>query len=68
LRAVVTIHPAGVVRDAVGPPPGGGGDERVLDGVLGEGEVAEQPRQGRHGLAVTLSEGALDVVHAGAPS
>jgi hypothetical protein len=55
--------PDRVVRDAVARPPIYGGQEGVLHGVLGEGDVAEDPGQSGHGLAVGLAERPLDVVH-----
>ena len=53
--------PRRVGRDAVAPPPVDGHDERVLDGVFGERDVAEDADQRCHRLAVHLAEHALDV-------
>ena len=53
--------PRRVGRDAAAPPPINGHDERVLNGVFGERDVAEDAYQGCHRLAVHLAEHALNV-------
>ena len=52
--------PCRVGWDAAGPPPVAGDDERVLDGVLGKADVAEDADQRRHRLPVRLAEHPLD--------
>src|SRR5215207_8696383 len=53
--------PSGRVgRDARAAPPIAGHGERVLDGVFGERDVAEDPNQRCHRLAVHVAEHALN--------
>jgi hypothetical protein len=51
---------ARVGRDAALGPGLQGRDERVLDGFLGEIEVAEDPDQGRYRPPLLLAEQAID--------
>ena len=50
----------GVRGDAALRPRLQGGDERLLDGLLGEVEVAEDPDQGRDRSPLLLAEQAID--------
>ena len=59
-RAVVVIHAAGVVRDAADRPRLERGDERVLDRLLGEVEVAEHADERRDRPSLLLAEQAVD--------
>ena len=61
LRAVVTIQAPGVAGSPVARPALECRRERVLHGVLGELEVAEDAREDRDGTRPLLSEDALDV-------
>ena len=51
---------AGVVRDAALGPGLEGADERVLDGLLGQVEVARHPDERRDRPALLLAEQAID--------
>src|SRR3990170_5112129 len=53
--------PRRVGRDTAGPPSVNGYDERVLDCVFGKRDVAEDAYQGCDGLAVHLTEHALNI-------
>jgi hypothetical protein len=57
-------------RDAVARPRRHRSGERVLEGVLGEPDVADLPDQRRENSGALLAEGPLDGVHAvaGAPT
>src|SRR3990172_8643239 len=52
--------PRRVGWDTVAPPPVACHNERLLDGVFGKRDVAEDTGQRRHRLAVHLTEYALD--------
>src|SRR4029450_1506824 len=52
--------PRWVGWDAVAPPPVPFPDDRLLDGVFGKGDVAEDADQRCHRLAVRLTEDALN--------
>src|SRR3970040_2102046 len=57
---VRTEPPRRVGWDTVAPPPVACHNERLLDGVFGKRDVAEDAGQRRHRLAVHLTEYALD--------
>ena len=61
LRAVVTIHAPGVAWHPLTRPALECRGERVLHGVLGELEVAEDAREDRDGTAPLLAEDPLDL-------
>ena len=63
LRAVVTQPRAGVGRDAVARPALGRDRERLLRGLLGEVEVAEEADQGGEDAAPLVAEGPLERRH-----
>src|SRR5258706_8979701 len=52
--------PRRVGRDAIAPPPITCHDERILDRVFGERDIAEDANQGCHRLAVHRTEHALN--------
>ena len=60
LRAVVVIHAPGLSGSPRVRPGLEGGDERVLDGFLGEVEVAEDADQRRDRPSLLLAEQAVD--------
>ena len=60
LRAVVTSHAPGLRRRAVARPALGGDRERLLRGLLGEVEVAEEADQGGQHAAPLVAEDLLD--------
>ena len=60
LRAVVVIQAPGLCRQPVARPALEGHDERLLDGFLGQVEVAGQPDQRRDRPSGLLAEQAID--------
>ena len=64
-RAVVVIHAPGIGRDAALRPRLERADERVLDRLLGEVEVARHPDQRRDRPALLLAEQPIDGVVGG---
>ena len=60
LRAVVTSQARGARGHAVARPALGGDRERLLRGLLGEVEVAEEADEGSQDAAPLVAEGLLE--------
>ena len=63
LRAVVTSHARGLAGAPVARPALGGDRERLLGGLLGEVEVAEEADQRREDASPLVAEDLLELYH-----